>query len=172
MVEKKQIVYDLRLSYDGPLSIEGFYEEVEKWMEENGMQKEIKRKSEDVSSKGKNVEWIIETWNEATHLVKRMVRIRALFNNVKEIKIKRKGHIKKINRADALIFIDGFVETKLSHQVTMNPLYSFFRTLFAKFIWDIGQTETERYEAPVRDYCYDLHKRLKTYFSLYKAKVG
>ena len=58
MVEKKQIVFDLRLSYNGPLSIEEFYKEVEKWMEEKGLQKDIKRKSEDVVSKGKKIEGV------------------------------------------------------------------------------------------------------------------
>ena len=48
-MEKKHIVFDLRLSYNGPLSVEEFYGEVEKWMEEKGLQKEIKRKSEDIT---------------------------------------------------------------------------------------------------------------------------
>jgi len=171
MVEKKHVVFDLRLSYNGPLSIEEFYAEVEKWMEENGLQKELKRKSEDVSSKGKKIEWIIEAWKSATHLVKQVVRLRVLFNNVKEVKLKRKKRNIKINQADILIVIDGFVETKLSHQWTINPLYSFFRTLFDKYIWNIGMTETERLEGPVNEYCYDLHKRLKAFLSLYKTKL-
>ena len=53
MVEKKHIVFDLRLSYNGPLSIEEFYAEVEKWMEEKGLQKDLKKKSEEVDPKGK-----------------------------------------------------------------------------------------------------------------------
>ena len=40
MVEKKHVVFDLRVAYNGPLSIEGFYAEVEKWIEEKGIQKE------------------------------------------------------------------------------------------------------------------------------------
>ena len=114
MVEKKQIVFDLRLSYNGPLSIEEFYKEVEKWMEEKGLQKDIKRKSEDVVSKGKKIEWIIEAWKNPVRAVKHVVRLRAMFNNVKEIKLKRKGHTVKINQADALLVIDGFLETSMT----------------------------------------------------------
>jgi len=54
-MEKKQVVYELRLSYNGPVSIEEFYGEVEKWMDEKGMQKDIKRKSEEVKPKGKKM---------------------------------------------------------------------------------------------------------------------
>tara|TARA_Y100000310_G_C20347562_1_gene652717 strand:- start:182 stop:700 length:519 start_codon:yes stop_codon:yes gene_type:complete len=171
MTEKKHVVFDLRLSYNGPLSIEEFYAEVEKWMSEKGLQKDIKRKSEEVASKGKKIEWIIEAWKEPRHLVKHVVRLRALFNKVKEVKIKRKKHTVKINQVDALIVIDGFVETKLAHQWSMNPLTQFFRTLYDKYVWSIGMTETERYEGAVNTDCYDLHKRLKSFFKLYKIKV-
>jgi hypothetical protein len=171
MSEKKHVVNELRLSYNGPVSIEEFYAEVEKWMDENGMQKDLKKKSEKVTSKGKDIEWIAEAWREATHLVSQVVRFRVLFNNVKEVRIKRKGRNIKINQADVLIVIDGFVETELKHQWTANPLPIFFRTLFDKYIWNIGSTESERLEGPVTELCYDLHKRLKAFFELYKMKV-
>lgn len=169
MVEKKHIVNELKLSYNGPLSIEEFYREVENWMSEKGMQKDIKRKSEDVSSKGKKIEWEIEAWEKITGQVKQVVRLRVLFNNVKEIKIKRKGHNVKINQVDALIFIDGFLETDLSQQWHQNPLFFFLRTLYDKYIWKIW---SERHDDAVVEDCYDLHKRLKAFFSLSKMKVG
>ncbi|MDP6600421.1 MAG: hypothetical protein QF798_03225 [Candidatus Woesearchaeota archaeon] len=172
MVEKKHVVFDLRLSYNGPLSIEKFYAEVEKWMEEKGMHKDQKRKTEDVRQKGKKIEWVVEAWKEATHLVKPVVRLRALFNNVKELKIKRRGRTVRLNQADVLIVIDGFVEAKLAHQWSANPLYTFLRALFDKYIWNIGMTEAERFEGVVNEDCYDLHKRLKAFFNLYRMKVG
>lgn len=172
MAEKKQIVYDLRLSYSGTFPIDKFYTEVENWMSEKGMQKDMKRKSEDVTAKGKKIEWEIEAWKEVTNVVKRVVRLRVLFNNFKESQLKRKGRNVRINQADVLIFIDGFIETKLSKQWETNPLFSFFRVLYDKYIWGIGSTETERYEGHVTEDCYDLHKRLKAFFSLSKMKVG
>ena len=172
MTEKKQIVFDLRLNYNGPLSIEEFYAEVEKWMSEKGLQKDIKRKSEDITSKGKEIEWIIEAWKSPVRAVKEVVRLRALFDKTKEVKLKRKGQNITINQADVLIVIDGFLETSLTGRWTQKPLYSFFRTLFDKYIWMIGSTVTEANEAPVAEDCYDLHKRLKAFFSLYKIKVA
>ena len=172
MVEKKQLVFDLRLNYNGPLSIEEFYAEVEKWMSEKGMQKDLKRKSEEVTSKGKTVEWIVECWKSPVIDVKEVVRLRTLFGKVKEIKLKRKGRSITINHADVLIVIDGFLETKLRGRWTQKPLYSLFRTLYDKYVWAIGSTITERNEAPVAQDCYELHKRLKAFFSLYKMKVA
>lgn len=171
MVEKKHVVFDLRLNYDGPLSIEEFYAEVEKWMEKNGLQKDLKRKTEEVKPKGKKIEWIIEAWSNPVRAVKQIVRLRALFNEVKELRIKKKGRTIRMNQADVLIVIDGFVETSLTSRWTQKPTYQFFRTLFDKYIWNIG-TITESHSGLVTDNCYYLHKRLKAFFNLYKMKVG
>ena len=171
MVEKKHVVFDLRLNYNGPLSIEEFYAEVEKWMEEKGLQKDLKRKTEEVKPKGKKIEWVIEAWGNPTRAVKPVVRLRTLFDHVKEIKIKKKGRTLRMNQADVLIVIDGFVETSLTSRWSQKPTYQFFRTLFDKYIWNIG-TIAESHEGLVNKNCYDLHKRLKAFFNLYKMKVG
>ena len=144
MVEKKHIVFDLRLSYNGPLSIEDFYAEVEKWMEEKGLQKDLKRKSEDVMQKGKKIEWIIEAFKGLTSEVKHLVRLQA----------------------------DGFIETSLTSRWTQAPLFQFLRTLFDKYIWNVGHSGAEMHESIVYEDCYDLHKRLKAFFNLSKMKVS
>ena len=171
-MEKKHIVNELMLSYDGPVSVEDYYKEVDSWMEEKGLQKEIKRKDERVSGKGKKIEWQVEAWKEETYLVKSTVVIRTLLDSIHEISIKRRGKYIKTSQADALIQIDGFMETKLNRQWTMNPLYLFFRTLFDKYIWNIGSTETERHQSKVEVLCYDLHKRLQSFFNLSRMKAG
>ena len=89
MVEKKIIVYDLRLSYNGPLKIVDFYKEVENWMNRKGMNKELKKKMEKLTAKGKQLEWTIECWKNLTHFAKDVVRLRSMFNNVREIEVKR-----------------------------------------------------------------------------------
>ena len=173
MVEKKHVVVELMLKYNGPLSVEDFYKEVDKWANEKGMEKEIKRKSEEVKSKGKRIEYVVELWKSPAMAVKHMVQLRVLFDNVREVKRKRKGHDIKFNEANVLINIDGWLETRLTSRWTqVNPLYAFLRTLYDKYIWGIGQNLTEANEGPVTVYCYDLHKRLKSFFELYKIKVS
>ena len=172
MVEKKQLVYELLLNYDGPFSVEGFYAETEKWMQENGMQKDLKSKSEEITPNGRKVEWVIEAWKSPVRAVKQVVRLRALFDDVKEAKVKRKGRNLRFNQGKALITIDGWLESSLTSRWTqMNPLYSFLRVLYDKYIWVIGSNVVEANEGPVSGYCYDLHKRLKGFFELYKMRV-
>ena len=173
MVEKKHIAIELMLKYNGPLSVEDFYKEVDKWADENGMEKEIKRKTENVTSKGKKIEYAVELWKRPIRAVTQMVQLRVLFDNVNEVKRKRKGYDINFNEANVLVNIDGWLETSLKSRWTqVNPLYSFLRTLYDKYIWGIGQNLTEANEGPVTVYCYDLHKRLKSFFELYRMKVS
>ena len=44
MSEKKQVLYDLRTSYNGPFVVEEFYAEVDNWIREKGHEKEQKKK--------------------------------------------------------------------------------------------------------------------------------
>jgi len=168
MVEKKQIVYDLTLKYTGPLSVPDFYKEVEDWMKEKGLHKDLKKKSEDITPNGKKIEWVIECWKSLPNPYKHMVKMRVLFNEVKQIKVKKSGNNIRINHAKVLIIIDGWIESKFEGRWTQAPLHQFFRTLYDKYVWKIAN----KYDNGVEVDCYDLHKRLKAFFHLYKMKVS
>ncbi|MBI2134544.1 hypothetical protein HYU09_01005 [Candidatus Woesearchaeota archaeon] len=173
MVEKKHVVVGLMLKYNGPLSVEDFYREVDKWCKEKGMEKEIKRKSEEVKSKGKRIEYVVELWKNPVRAVKHMVQLRVLFDNVTEASKKSKGRTINFNQASVFVNIEGWLETSLTSRWTqVNPLYAFLRTMYDKYIWGIGQSITERYEGGIQADSYDLHKRLKSFFELYKIKVS
>ena len=41
MSEKKQVLYDLRITYSGPFLVEDFYREVDAWIGEKGFEKDV-----------------------------------------------------------------------------------------------------------------------------------
>jgi len=168
MVEKKFVVYDLRISYNGPVRIEDFYKEVEDWMRQKGLSKELKKKMENLASKGKKLEWTIECWKDITTYTKEVVRLRSFFNNVREIEVRRNGKRIKTQQADVLIQIDGILETELSQRWEQTPLYYFIKMLVDKYIWPFY---SGRYDGfPAAD-AHDLHKTLQAFFNLQKMQV-
>lgn len=169
MVEKKIIVYDLRLSYNGPLSIEDIYKEVEDWVKEKGMERELKKKMEHVTPKGKEIEWTVECWKDLAAYAKDIVRLRALFHDVKEVDVLKDGKKMRINQAHVLLIFDGILETDLTQKWEQQPLFWFIRALFDKYIYKF---HTEKFFDVVYADTHDLHKRLKAFFSLYKYKVA
>lgn len=165
MSEKKIIVDGLRFNYKGPFDIIEFYDEVEKWIREQGMEKEIKKKMEHVEAKGKRIEWTIECWKMAMRNAKIVVRLRTLFTNVVEVEIVKDKAKRKLNQGNVLVTIDGFLESHFKHHWTTKPWYYFMRGLVDKFIWPVW---IERFDKKVSDSAYDLHHRLTSFFNLYR----
>lgn len=164
-MEKKIVVDGLRFSYNGPFDIIEFYKEVEKWMQENGMEKEVKKKLEIVEEKGKKIEWLVECWKMAMAQAKVVVRLRALFTDVTEVELKKDKAKRKLNQGKVLITIDGFLETDFSHHWTTKPWYYFMRGIIDKFIWPVW---LDKYDKQVIDSSNDLHQRLSSFFKLYR----
>ncbi len=165
MIEKKVVVDRMLINYTGPFEVTEFYKIVEDWKEHHGREKEIKKKSEEVSPQGKNIEWSVELWKFETEHDKIMTRVKAFFKNVREIKIEKAGAVRKLNHGDVVIVLDAFLETDYHHEWTMTPWFYFLRIVFDRFIWNIW---TERYVGKLRSETMDLHKQLTAFFRLYQ----
>jgi len=165
MVEKKVVVDGLRLSYSGPFDVVEFYKAIEDWVSEKGMQRELKKKLEHVTPDGKKLEWFAECWKDLADYAKSVVRVRALFNNVKDIEIVRDKEKRKLNYGNVLIIFDGFLETDIEARWQQKPWFYFLRAIVDKFIYKFW---TEKFDGGIRKDVYELHGRLKKFFELYK----
>lgn len=160
MTEKKIVVENLRLAYNGPFDMKEFYAYVDKWIDTNGMEKELKKKSEHVHKNGRQIEWLIEIWKNPAHHAKEVVRLRALFNKVKNIDNKKAGNI-----GQCMCVIDGILETEYDHRWEQNPMFYFFRAIIDKFVYKF---HTNKFEGSLTAGCYKLHRALYEFFDKYK----
>lgn len=168
MVEKKQMLYDLRMMYNGPFVMEDFYAEVENWIKERGFEKEPKRKTERVSKDGKRVEWVVEAHHHLDDLHYGIVVLRVMFNNLKEVVVKRDGKKMRVNSGDAYISIDGFIQSHIHGSFfQVKPIYYFIKTLIDKFVY---QFWSFKYDAAVNGDCHELFKRIRSFFNVQKYK--
>ena len=168
MVEKKQVLYDLRTTYNGPFVVEDFYAEVEKWIKEKGFEKEPKKKMEHVTKSGKNIEWVIEAHRHLDDLHHSVVVLRALMDNVKEAVIKKDNKKIRINNGDVFISIDGFIQSHIHGSFyQVKPIYYFVRTVIDKFIY---QFWTFKWDGVVASDGHDLFKRIRAFFNVQKYK--
>ncbi len=165
MVEKKFVVDGMKLSYNGPFDVIEFYRKVEDWISEKGKEKEIKKKVEHVEPSGKKIEWLIEIWEDVAEYARTLVRVRALFNDVKEVKIKRGKTKKGLNKGNVLIILDGILETDISGKWQQKPVFYFLRALVDKFAYKFYMNKME--DKLAKD-VYELHDTLKDFFDSYK----
>lgn len=164
MVEKKICVDGLRLNYNGPIDIRDFFKSVEDWIVKNNMQKEIKKKSEEVTAKGKRIEWFIEMWEMPADYAKPVVRMQALLKDIKEAKVEIKGKKKRIETADVLIVLDGILETDLESRWYQKPTFYFLRAVYDKVF---HKFYTHRFEGKLTSDTYGLYHYLMNYFNSY-----
>lgn len=167
MVEKKFVVYELRITYTGPVKIVDFYKEVEDWMKNKGFNKELKKKTERLTPKGKQIDWTIEMWKNITTFAKEIVRLRAAISNVKEIEIKRRSKRLKTQHAEIFLIIDGILETYLSQRWEQTPWFYFIRAMIDKYIWNFWWLKNDPI---VSADTFDFHKNMRAFFNLQKIK--
>ena len=168
MVEKKQVLYDLRTTYSGPFVVEDFYAEVDNWIKEKGYEKEPKKKMEHVTRNGKKIEWVIEAHHHIDDLHYSVVVLRALLDNVKEVIIKKDGKKIRISNGDVFINIDGFIQSHIHGSFyQVKPIYYFARALVDKFIYKFW---SDKHDGAVAGDCHDLFKRIRAFFNLQQYK--
>lgn len=170
MVEKKQVLYDLRTAYSGPFAVEDFYAEVESWISEKGFEKEPKKKMEHVTKNGKRIEWVIEAHRHLDDLHHGVIVLRALLDNVREIVVKKDGKRIRFNNGDIFVNIDGFVQSHIHGSFyQVKPVYYFIRALIDKYIYNFW---SDKYDSAVKAHGHDLFKRIRAFLNLQKYKYG
>jgi len=165
--EKKQVLYDLRVAYDGPFLIEDLFEEVNNWVEKEGYTLEQKKKLEHLDKSGKEIEWLVEIHHELNPEFQSVVRLRVLIRNLKEITLERKGKKVRVNSGSAFVGIDGFLHSIYTSYWGRKPFYYFFRTIIDQYIYNFWQDKEDGYV--VAD-CHDIYKTLRAFFHLQKYK--
>lgn len=166
MVEKKIVIDGIKLNYDGAFDIVEFYKKVEDWIAAKGKEKEIKKKLEHVEPSGKKIEWFIEIWEDVTEYARTIVRMRALFDNVREVKIKKEKKRGRLNKGNVLIILDGIFETDIAGKWQQKPIFYFLRAVVDKFIYKFYMNKIE--DKLAKD-VYELHDSLSDFFNSYKG---
>ena len=168
MSEKKQVLYDLRTTYNGPFLVGDFYAEVDNWIREKGLEKEPKKKMEHVTKNGKRIEWVIEVHRHLDDLHHGVVILRALLDNVKEVVVKKNNKKIRINNGDVLINIDGFIESHVHGSFyQVKPIYYFIRTLIDSYIYNFW---SDKHVGAVNQDGHDVFKRIRSFFDLQRMK--
>lgn len=168
MVEKKQVLYDLRTTYNGPFTVEDFYSDVEKWIKEKGYEKEPKKKMEHVTKDGKKIEWLIEIHHSLDDLHHGVVILRATMSNIKEVTIKKNGKKILINKGEVYINIDGFIQSHIhGSYYQVKPVYYFIRSLIDRYIYNFWSF---KWDGAVSADCNELFKRIRAFFGLERYK--
>ena len=168
MSEKKFVLNDLRISYSGPIDVNEFMAEADSWIIKNGYHKENKKYSEHLLKNGKQIEWIVEAHKKLSRLYVGTLRLRALFNSVKEAVAVKGARKTRISSAEVLVYIDGIVESHVAESYYhAKPMYQFITGIIDKYIYLFW---ADKYDGNVAADAHKLFKHVRIFFSLQKHK--
>jgi len=158
----KFVIDGMKCGYSGPFSVSDFFQKVETWMHEKGKETELKSKREEVTEDSKNIEWTVEFWQDASEWSRIVIRIRALFKDVRDVKVKVGKAKKVMQKGNAIILIDGILETDVDDKWANKPTMQFMRTILDKFVY---RFHMNKLEDRISKEAYETHDMITDFFS-------
>jgi len=163
MTEKKLIVTDLKIEYEGLFDSEELFRLLEDWFRQNGYKKNEIRHVERVKEKGKEIDFEIMPEREVSDYVRYDIDVRVRINNLIQTSVKKNGKKFKINKGKISIKFNAFLVTDVSEKWESKPSFFFMRAIFDKFL---GKKYLDKFEKGLETDVQNLHSELKAYLNL------
>lgn len=160
MGEKRVVSQYHELVYKGPLNIEDFYVEIDKWLKKNGFQKELKEQVFRTLKDGKEVRYNIDCWKRLENNVTETLSVKFQFSKVKDVTITKNKKKTKTQHVNLLMDMNAFVESWKVHGWENKPGFVFLRGIIDRFV---KKNIYEKYDGQIGGDAKTFHSYIQTY---------
>ena len=165
MGERRIVIDNLMLQYEGLFELRELYMMVDKWLRQKGYDKFEKRNHEHVLKEGKYIEIELEPWKKITDYAKIVINLYFHCYNVKEVIVKKDGQDVKMNQGKIKIKFVGFLVTDYEDKWEGKPIFYFLRAVMDKWVYRVA---SEKYEAAVAEDVKHLYQNVKAFLNLFR----
>lgn len=165
MPEKKILVEELKIEYEGLFEVSELYKLIDRWLKDKQYDKKELKNLEQVMPEGKYIELDLKPWKTLTDYVKYEFRIRIRGYGLKDVDIERDGHKMRMQQGRLLLIIDAWFVTDQAGNWESSPIWFFLRTIFDKYVY---RGPLSRMEAGVVDDVFQLQTTIKNFLNLYR----
>ncbi|MEM4267996.1 MAG: hypothetical protein QXK37_04145 [Candidatus Woesearchaeota archaeon] len=165
MAERRIVVDNLYLVYEGLFNINDLYLTIDKWLREKRYDKLEKRNSEQVYKDGRQIELELEPWKKITDYARIVINITIWMTNIKEVTVKKDKHIMKMSQGKITLRIIAYLDTDYENKWEGKPYFYFLRTVVDKWIYRV---DVRKYESAVADDTFHLYNTIKSFLNLYR----
>jgi len=165
MSEKKLVIDQMKLTFEGIFDLNGLYRTIDSWFYEKNYDKWEKRNYEQVMPTGKDIEIELLPWKKTTDYFKNTIRIRMRFTNIKDVEIEKEGVKLRLNQGKIMMIFDGYLESDYEGKWEEKPLFFLIRTLFDKYVF---RPYFNKFEKWLVNDVYDVHGRIQRFLNLYR----
>lgn len=165
MSEKKLVIDQMKLTYEGLFDIQGLWRIINSWFYEKGFDMWELKNYEQVLPTGKDIEIEIMPWKKPTDYFKNSIRIRIKITDAKDVEVEKEGVKLKLNQGKLRIIFDAYIESDYENKWESVPIFYFLRAIFDKYIF---RPHFNRFEKWLVNDVYDLHGRIQKFLNLYR----
>jgi hypothetical protein len=165
MAERRIVVDNLVLQYEGLFEIKELYLMIDKWLRQKGYDKWEKRNHEHVLKDGRFIEFELEPWKKISDYAKIVISMYIHMLNIKEVTVKKDNVDVKMNQGRVRIRFIGFLVTDYTNKWEGQPLYYFLRAIFDKYVYRVT---SDKFEGAVSDDVKHLYQNVKAFLNLYR----
>lgn len=167
MVERKLLIDEETLEYEGLFSLIELYSIIDEFLRLKGYDKFETLNEESVYPSGKEIHIIIDPMKWHTDYVRKVLKIDILMKKVKEVETEVDKLKVKLNQGKIVLKLSAFLETDWEGRWEQKPIYYFIRTIFDKYIY---RKHTQDFESEVMGDCHDLRDKLGAFLNLYRFR--
>ncbi len=166
MAEIDVVIDKKRLTYEGIFKVRDLYNMIDQWFEDKNYDKREILNVEVVKPEGKFIEIEMQPWKKVTDYANRLIYLRILMHDVKEVDIEKDGKTVRMNQGKIQIIFDAYLKTDYEDRWEMLPVYFFLRTIWNKYIY---QPFTKGFKAGVKKDCIELYNNIRAFLNMYRT---
>ena len=164
-MERKLVVDQLRLSYEGLFDLPELYRVIDGFFYEKGWDKLERINQEQITPEGRQIRIVLEPWKSATDYFKLIIQIKLNARNVTDVEVEKEGAKIKLNQGDIKMTFNGYVLSDRQKKWEGSPFYWFLHIIFNKYFFKEHHDKAERWVLSDID---DLYQKIKTFLNVYK----
>ncbi len=167
MSEKKLIIDQLKLTYEGLFDLPGLYRLIDEYFYDKGYDKRERLNSELVLPTGRSVKIETNHYKNLTDYFKIVTRIRIYGSGIRRPDIDQNGAKLTLNEGKLMLIFDGYVISDRFDRWERTPFLWFMRTLFDKYIFKGHYLRAEQWLMSDAE---DLTSRIKSFLNVYRYR--
>lgn len=165
MAERRIIIDNLMLQYEGLFELRELYLLIDKWLRQKGYDKFEKRNHEHVLKDGKYIEMELEPWKKISDYAKIVINIYMHCYDIKEVIVKKDKVDVRINQGKVKIRFIGYLVTDYESKWEGKPFFYLLRAIVDKWIYRVS---SDKLESAVAEDVKHLHQNIKAFLNLYR----
>ena len=165
--EREIVVQEQRVTYEGIFSLDELHKTISDWCANKHYDRLDKLHTESVKPEGKFIDIELQPDKNIDDYTNFMIRIRIYASNIKDVTVEMDGRKRRLNQGKVQIVLDAFIKTDYQGRMEGKPIYTFFRTLYDKYIY---KSDMARHEDNLKSDVAHLKETIYNYLNLFKMR--